>query len=109
MRLPFLVLALSPSSLSALSPLTNPIRKPIRRRKIGGKADDRGIPELDKPLPNGVRFGTEVVQRYKVGVEVITAPVSPCAGVYATVRSLPIGRSSKLKLSRRIFLRGERR
>ena len=59
-------------------------KKADKKKKPAAPADERGIPALDKPLPNGIRFGNKVTQRYKVGV-IITAPAAPCAGVYATV------------------------
>ena len=60
-------------------------RKKTSTKKKGNEtAADENLPNLHEPLPNGVTFGNQIKQRYKVGV-LITAPAAPCAGVYATV------------------------
>ena len=57
-----------------------------KRKKSSSNADEdrNGLPNLSEPLPNGIKFGNKVTQRYKVGI-VITAPGAPCAGVFGTV------------------------
>lgn len=59
-------------------------KKTTSKKKGDEAAAEAGIPELHEPLPNGVTFGNQVRQRYKVGI-IITAPAAPCAGVFATV------------------------
>jgi hypothetical protein len=83
MRLPFLVLGVSLVAVCVVA-ADKSDKKTDKKKKTADSAADRGVPQLDQPLPNGIRFGNKVVQRYKVGV-VITAPGAPCAGVFATV------------------------
>ncbi len=61
-------------------------KKTDKRKKSSEVLEDngKGLPELGEPLPNGIKFGNKVTQRYKVGV-IITAPGAPCGGVFATV------------------------
>jgi hypothetical protein len=46
--------------------------------------NSKGLPDLGEALPNGIKFGSQVTQRYKVGI-IVTAPGAPCAGVFGTV------------------------
>src|SRR5688572_393248 len=83
MRGSFLLVGLVLAASSVVT-ADQPDKKSDKKKKSATSADHRGLPDLDKPLPNGIRFGNKITQRYKVGV-VITAPGGPCAGVYATI------------------------
>lgn len=84
MRIDFswLIILLLASSVALAA---DKVSKPSAKKKTAESADsEKGLPELSGPLPNGIQFGSQVTQRYKVGL-VITAPAAPCGGVFGTV------------------------